>query len=214
MCLIQYWVAVKKAMSEGSAQLPWDLVKLIGLGVVVFLLGSTMTGNWIRCNFFDANGCLPRLVAEVNTTAIALETVRKLEANYYKVDDYPTNEQKFEYIRYDLVINNKGRDHVDTMSIEVIPALGPTNPGRVLLYGIDTGLQREAELQSGNEYEFGTLNFEDVDSLAVTELIKVLFVIAYDRKLYTQKQGTAVVFLVRCESCQESLTKLEAGGGS
>ena len=39
--------------------LPADLLKVILVGVVLFGLSFTPVGNWLRCNFFDGNGCLP-----------------------------------------------------------------------------------------------------------------------------------------------------------
>ena len=46
------------------------ILKLSILALVIYLLGSSFYGNWLRCKLLDTQGCLPKLIIDAKTTGI------------------------------------------------------------------------------------------------------------------------------------------------
>ena len=42
-------------------KLPWQFIKFVGYGIVVYVFSLSYWGNLARCHIFDRDGCKPRL---------------------------------------------------------------------------------------------------------------------------------------------------------
>ena len=106
---------------DGTAELPWTMIKIGALAFLVWLIAGEYWGNLIRCAIFDSSGCAPRLEVAVTKSRVNLDWLRGgVENRRYHavVDRIPEKTSGSSLYKYDIVVENVGASNLREFTID------------------------------------------------------------------------------------------------
>jgi hypothetical protein len=200
--LIQKVIA---SVREWATELPKTLLSLALAGITVLGLAQFGAGNWIRCHFFDARGCLPYLELESTTTTVKTSDVDAVLIPYARQDRLPTDQTAFIYKHHRVVITNLGFSNVEELGIQVVA----TDSTQFLVLGLHVitgpGIR---ELDSRRSLSLRAIHFVPVQGVwrvFTTESTEIHVLTAEPIGIGQTAAGTEVQ--IRCEKCQTPFVK-------
>ena len=185
--------------------------------VVIYCLGSSFYGNWLRCKLFDTQGCLPKLIIEAQTLDLNSSSKTFLEQRYTKIN-IPENidSSAWTVITYLITLKNIGYESVGAVTFRADPlATSDTHEALLICYRVMSGPFTAAKIYEDTKkcFKIEGYHFQDSSERRVKEQSQLEFVVAYPSKVYNKTSGDVILLQAECESCQVTYIKKLLGKG-
>ena len=183
-----------------------SIVKLILAGLIIWGLGESRAGNWIKCRFLDTTGCLAKIELEVAQEEI-IDFGFLSADNDFKRIDIPTDFSGYTCFRYTIELKNHGSERPESVSLGVVP-LATANQfnARILGYETLTGpvTRKDIYQTNTNKFTLSPDHFENGTSFIwVWEHAKINVFICYPKQTFSNWSGKVLLIEAECEHCQK-----------
>lgn len=193
--------------SNWLCELPVSVMKLLLIGIFIWILGTSPAGNWIKCKFLDTTGCLAKIEVEVEQKEIT--AVQNLLTHNKIIEiDNPKEFNNYLCFSYEILLKNKGFERPKNTSLRISPLVTSTNfQPRVLGYETKTGPITQRLIYDSKPMKFMLLpaHFEYESSfLFGWEQAKLEVFICYPDKNFCDWSDKVLLIETECDTCQNS----------
>ncbi len=199
---------IVRPLREVFSDIPKNILQLILLAVVVYLLGISPTGNWIRCNLLDTNACLAQLVVDVPSANMSWGDFQAARRKYKEME-VPSYIPDWLLVRFEVSIENVSFESPGPIKMKITPLLKSQDKHpKIVAYSVWDGADfREENLRQNDKdkaYHVEPFHFVKESGWRTTEKARVNFIVAFPKAKYqNSKKGTPLLFIeIICQYCQ------------